>query len=92
MSDDSLSDVGKEYILGVVEGFYGNPWTKDERFNLLKRMKEQNMNAYIYAPKGKVSFCKTRYKLYHIMVKLDDEKHRNRWRIEYDQIELNDLK
>jgi len=73
MSDDSLSDVGKEYILGVVEGFYGNPWTKDERFNLLKRMKEQNMNAYIYAPK-------------------DDEKHRNRWRIEYDQIELNDLK
>ena len=61
MSDDSLSDVGKEYILGVVEGFYGNPWTKDERFNLLKRMKEQNMNAYIYAPKGKVSFCKTRY-------------------------------
>jgi len=36
MSDDSLSDVGKEYILGVVEGFYGNPWTKDERFNLLK--------------------------------------------------------
>ena len=61
MSDDSLSDVGKEYILGVVEGFYGNPWTKDERFNLLKRMKEQNMNAYIYAPKGKVSCCKTRY-------------------------------
>ena len=27
-----------------------------------------------------------------IKVKLDDEKHRNRWRIEYDQIELNDLK
>ena len=52
MSDDSLSDVGKEYILGVVEGFYGNPWTKDERLNLLKRMKEQNMNTYIYAPKG----------------------------------------
>ena len=61
--------------------------TKDERFNLLKRMKEQNMNAYIYAPKGKICDLK---KTWH--KKLDDEKHRNRWRIEYDQIELNDLK
>ena len=88
MSDDSLSDVGKEYILGVVEGFYGNPWTKDERLNLLKRMKEQNMNTYIYAPKGKKSYDRQNI----TAILLDDEKHRNRWRIEYDQIELNDLK
>ena len=41
----------KDYILGVVEGFYGKPWSAAERVRLFERMKEQKMNCYIYAPK-----------------------------------------
>ena len=74
MSDDSLSDVGKEYILGVVEGFYGNPWTKDERFNLLKRMKEQNMNAYINPVCEKTSDSHAKY-LTSVVLKEFDRDH-----------------
>ncbi|MCR4402524.1 MAG: protein O-GlcNAcase [Firmicutes bacterium] len=36
---------------GVVEGFYGKPWTHDERKDMLSFMPEIGMNAYIYAPK-----------------------------------------
>ena len=52
MSDECLSDTGREYLLGVIEGFYGKPWSIDERQTLFKRMSEQSMNTYIYAPKG----------------------------------------
>ena len=43
--------ISKDYILGVVEGFYGKPWSAAERVRLFERMKEQKMNCYIYAPK-----------------------------------------
>ena len=36
---------------GVVEGFYGRPWTHDERMDMLSFMSDIGMNAYIYAPK-----------------------------------------
>jgi len=63
MTDDSVIEVGgsgvdsdgdggaSDYILGVVEGFYGKPWSPVERVRLFERMKEQKMNCYIYAPK-----------------------------------------
>ena len=36
---------------GIVEGFYGKPWTHEERMDMLSFMSEVGMNAYMYAPK-----------------------------------------
>jgi hyaluronoglucosaminidase len=36
---------------GVVEGFYGTPWTHADRLSTLKWMGRHGMNLYIYAPK-----------------------------------------
>ena len=38
-------------IRGVVEGFYGKPWTNEDRLWLLERMGRWGMNTYLYAPK-----------------------------------------
>jgi beta-N-acetylglucosaminidase. len=38
-------------LRGVVEGFYGKPWTQEERLSQLGFYGEQGLNAYIYAPK-----------------------------------------
>ncbi|BBE31679.1 hypothetical protein OSSY52_18200 [Tepiditoga spiralis] len=39
-------------IRGIVEGFYGKPWTHQERKDLIKFMEKNNYNLYIYAPKA----------------------------------------
>lgn len=36
---------------GIVEGFYGRPWTEDERRMMLHFLGEHGMNLYVYAPK-----------------------------------------
>ena len=38
-------------LRGIVEGFYGTPWTFEDRADLIKFSHEVNFNAYIYAPK-----------------------------------------
>lgn len=38
-------------LRGVVEGFYGTPWTHQQRLELFDFMEQKGMNAYIYAPK-----------------------------------------
>jgi hyaluronoglucosaminidase len=38
-------------LRGVVEGFYGTPWSQADRLSMLKFMGNQQMNIYIYAPK-----------------------------------------
>ncbi|MBM4355775.1 MAG: hypothetical protein FJ109_18625 [Deltaproteobacteria bacterium] len=38
-------------LFGVVEGFYGRPWTWDERMGVLRLMAALGMNHYVYAPK-----------------------------------------
>ncbi len=38
-------------ILGVIEGFYGRPWTLAQRGRLFARMAAWGMNTYLYAPK-----------------------------------------
>ncbi|EAA03784.5 protein O-GlcNAcase [Anopheles arabiensis] len=39
------------FICGVVEGFYGRPWTTEQRKDLFRKLKQWGMDAYIYAPK-----------------------------------------
>lgn len=36
---------------GVVEGFYGTPWSLDDRLSLLNFFGENKLNTYIYGPK-----------------------------------------
>ena len=38
-------------IRGVIEGFYGKPWTFSERADIINFCRQNNLNAYIYAPK-----------------------------------------
>src|SRR5213594_3231067 len=39
------------FICGVVEGFYGRPWSDAQRRLLFAWMKSWGMNTYLYAPK-----------------------------------------
>ncbi|XP_022611485.1 protein O-GlcNAcase-like isoform X2 [Seriola dumerili] len=39
------------FISGVVEGFYGRPWTMEQRTELFKREQQWGLNTYLYAPK-----------------------------------------
>jgi len=36
---------------GVVEGFYGTPWTSEQRYDIIEFMGEFDLTHYVYAPK-----------------------------------------
>jgi len=38
-------------IRGIIEGFYGAPWTHDERLDMIDFIAGLGMNAFVYAPK-----------------------------------------
>ena len=38
-------------LRGIVEGFYGKPWTFEDRADMMRFCRVHNLNAYIYAPK-----------------------------------------
>jgi hyaluronoglucosaminidase len=38
-------------VRGVVEGFYGNPWTHDQRLEMLRFIASRGMNTFVYTPK-----------------------------------------
>lgn len=38
-------------LRGVVEGFYGTPWTFEDRADIIDFCRRNNLNAYVYAPK-----------------------------------------
>lgn len=33
---------------GVIEGFYGIPWTFEQRYSMISFLSDINMNQYIY--------------------------------------------
>ena len=39
------------FLSGVIEGFYGPPWSQAERCELFDRMAAWGLNTYLYAPK-----------------------------------------
>ncbi|CAK6973411.1 protein O-GlcNAcase [Scomber scombrus] len=41
----------RRFLSGVVEGFYGRPWTMEQRTDLFKREQKWGLNTYLYAPK-----------------------------------------
>lgn len=38
-------------LRGVVEGFYGTPWTFADRADIINFCRQNNLNSYVYAPK-----------------------------------------
>jgi hypothetical protein len=38
-------------IRGVIEGFYGEPWSHEQRLRVLREIGSWGMNRYVYAPK-----------------------------------------
>src|SRR5512138_3111235 len=40
-----------DLLAGVIEGFYGPPWSQTERFELFEWMSSWGLNTYLYAPK-----------------------------------------
>ncbi|XP_068423749.1 protein O-GlcNAcase [Clinocottus analis] len=41
----------RKFICGVVEGFYGRPWTMEQRKELFRRQQKWGLTTYLYAPK-----------------------------------------
>ncbi|KAJ9585196.1 hypothetical protein L9F63_002999, partial [Diploptera punctata] len=48
---DNLHTKNGNFICGVVEGFYGRPWTTEQRKDLFQKLKKWGMDSYLYAPK-----------------------------------------
>jgi hyaluronoglucosaminidase len=38
-------------VRGIVEGYYGKPWSPGQRLDMLRFIASRNMNTYLYAPK-----------------------------------------
>ncbi len=38
-------------VRGLIEGFYGKPWSDEERAGMLELLSRHNLNTYFYAPK-----------------------------------------
>jgi hypothetical protein len=45
------ADQESDFLAGVVEGFYGQPWSHEERLELFDWMAAWSLNTYLYAPK-----------------------------------------
>lgn len=45
------STASSEFLAGVIEGFYGQPWNQTERHQLFDWMAAWGLNTYLYAPK-----------------------------------------
>ncbi|XP_060698176.1 protein O-GlcNAcase isoform X2 [Hemiscyllium ocellatum] len=48
---DPVGSEKKKFLCGVVEGFYGRPWSMEQRKELFRRMRKWGLNTYLYAPK-----------------------------------------
>ncbi|XP_033167331.1 protein O-GlcNAcase [Drosophila mauritiana] len=77
MADEAgnQADGKRQFICGVIEGFYGRPWTTEQRKDLFRKLKSMGMGSspsYMYAPK-------------------DDYKHRAYWRELYTVEEADHL-
>ncbi|XP_021351407.1 protein O-GlcNAcase-like isoform X2 [Mizuhopecten yessoensis] len=46
-----LDDSSKKFVCGAVEGFYGRPWSTEQRKLLFSWLKKMGLNTYMYAPK-----------------------------------------
>jgi len=38
-------------VRGIIEGFYGPPWSREERIGMMRLLSRYKMNTYVYGPK-----------------------------------------
>ena len=69
----TIHDYADVAIRGFIEGYYGIPWSNEDRMSLMEFGGEFKMTSYIFAPK-------------------DDPYHKNLWREDYPEKELNEIK
>lgn len=50
----NVSDYPEIEFRGFIEGFYGTPWSHEDRLGLMKDTSNFKMNTYIYAPKDDI--------------------------------------
>ena len=46
-----MGNADQSFLKGVIEGFYGRPWSQSQRLELLERMQQLGLNTYLYCPK-----------------------------------------
>jgi hyaluronoglucosaminidase len=51
MSGATTTPTSPFAIRGVIEGFYGRPWTHQQRLDLIDFIGQRGMNAFVYGPK-----------------------------------------
>ena len=61
-------------IRGIVEGFYGTPYTNENRIDLFKFCNAHNLNSYIYAPKDD-PYHRAKWRESYPQQKLDEIKN-----------------
>lgn len=49
--EHATEELQRQFICGVIEGFYGRPWTTEQRKDLFRKLKKLGMDSYMYAPK-----------------------------------------
>lgn len=54
IAEVTISDNPEIKHRGFIEGFYGTPWSHEDRKSLMKDTSEYKMNTYIYAPKDDI--------------------------------------
>lgn len=50
-TQDSKTSLENRAPIGIIEGFYGPPWSREERLELFDWMSAGGLNTYLYAPK-----------------------------------------
>ena len=73
LSKINISESPQMLIRGVIEGFYGEPWSQQARKDLFKFMGDHKMNVYIYSPKDD-DYLRKNWKELYPQDKLDQIK------------------
>ncbi|MFC6176290.1 beta-N-acetylglucosaminidase domain-containing protein [Companilactobacillus huachuanensis] len=73
LSKANISESPQMSIRGVIEGFYGEPWSQQARKDLFKFMGDHKMNVYIYSPKDD-DYLRKNWKELYPQEKLDQIK------------------
>lgn len=49
-----IEDGPRFSMRGIIEGFYGTPWSHNDRLDVISFLASEHMNTYMYAPKNDV--------------------------------------
>ena len=56
----TLDEFPRFAVRGIIEGFYGEPWTLEQRMNMIAFLGSHRMNTFVYSPKDD-DYCRRRW-------------------------------